>query len=128
MIINTKKEIIIKWDGWEHLKKNSSLISLYTVHHTYVRPWWQSQILIAFFKLRVYNRIISTCSDALLSMRRDLFVLLERTIHQFDNGCTRTINAIHSVMASVDIADHHSPKQTANNQNLSSRVWFIQWN
>lgn len=51
MIINTKKEIIIKWDGWEHLKKNSSLISLYTVHHTYVRPWWQSQILIAFFKL-----------------------------------------------------------------------------
>lgn len=78
--------------------------------------------LNSHYGIRVYNRIISTCSDALLYMRRDLFVLLERTIHQFDNGCTRTINVIHSVMASVDIPDHHSPKQTANNQNLSSRV------
>lgn len=81
-----------------------------------------SHFLNSHCGIRVYNRIISTCSDALLYMRRDLFVLLERTIHQFDNGCTRTINAIHSVMASVDIPDHHSPKQTANNQNLSSRV------
>lgn len=81
-----------------------------------------SHFLNSHYGIRVYNRIISTCSDALLYMRRDLFVLLERMIHQFDNGCTRTINAIHSVMASVDIPDHHSPKQTANNQNLSSRV------
>lgn len=131
MMMNTQK-IIIKWYGLEHLKKKFSLISFYTVHHNYVNlddkaKFW-SHFLNSHYGIRVYNRIISTCSDALLYMRRDLFVLLERTIHQFDNGCTRTINAIHSVMASVDIPDHHSPKQTANNQNLSSRVWFIQWN
>lgn len=131
LIMNTKTKMIIKWYGWEHLKKNASLISLNTVHHNYVwilmtKPKFDRIFINSHSGIRVsFNWFISTCSDVLLYMRRDLFVLLERTIHQFDNGCTRTINVIHSVMASIDSPDHHSPKQTANYQNLSSRVWFI---
>lgn len=63
LIMNTKTKMIIKWYGWEHLKKNASLISLNTVHHNYVwilmtKPKFDCIFINSHYGIRVYIQLV----------------------------------------------------------------------